>query len=95
MLALPSICGCAQKSAPPPPAPPEVSVVKLVATPVTVFEEYVGQTEAVDTVEIRARVGGILERQVFEDGARVKKAMCCSCSTSNLISLYWNKPRQR
>jgi len=38
-----------------------------------VFEEYVGQTEAVDTVEIRARVSGILERQGFEDGARVKR----------------------
>src|SRR5438093_6714980 len=65
--------GCMRKSAPPPPAPPEVSVIKLTATPVTVLEEYVGQTEAVDTVEIRARVGGILERQTFEDGARAKK----------------------
>src|SRR5213596_1571999 len=73
LLALTSIWGCIQKSAPPPPAPPEVSVIKLTATPVTVLEEYVGQTEAVDTVEIRARVGGILERQAFEDGARVKK----------------------
>jgi len=40
---------------------------------VTVYEEYVAQTEAVDTVEIRARVGGILERQAFVDGAKVKK----------------------
>src|SRR5437867_2131427 len=73
LAALPAMWGCAQKSAPPAPAPPEVSVVKLTAMPVTLFEEYVGQTEAVDTVEIRARVGGILERQAFEDGARVKK----------------------
>lgn len=64
---------CTQKSAPPQMPPPEVSVVKVAATPVTLFEEYVAQTEAVDTVEIRARVGGILERQAFVDGASVKK----------------------
>ena len=48
-------------------------MIKLAPTPVTVFEEYVGQTEAIDTVEIRARVGGILERQAYIDGANVKK----------------------
>lgn len=63
---------CSSNQAPPPPAP-EVSAIKAVAVPVTVFEEYVAQTEAVDTVEIRARVSGILERQAFQDGARVKK----------------------
>ncbi len=55
------------------PPPPEVGVMKTVAQPVTVYEEYVAQTEAVDTVEIRARVGGILERQAYVDGAKVKK----------------------
>ena len=52
--------------------PPEVSVIKLSTAPVTVYEEYAAQTEAVSTVEIRARVGGFLERQGFTDGARVK-----------------------
>gem|GEM_PF-11236 len=55
------------------PPPPEVGVIKVVATPVTLSDEYAAQTEAVDTVEIRARVGGILERQVYIDGAHVKK----------------------
>jgi len=72
-LAVLALAGCGNKSAPPAPPPPEVNVIKTVAQPVTVFEEYVGQTEAVDTVEIRARVSGILERQGFEDGARVKR----------------------
>ena len=53
--------------------PPEVSVVKLNISPVTLFEEFSAQTEAVDTVEIRARVSGILERQGVADGAKVKK----------------------
>ena len=48
-------------------------MIKVAPAPVTVFEEYVGQTEAIDTVEIRARVGGILERQTYTDGATVKK----------------------
>ena len=74
MLALAGVWGCTQKPPPPPPAPPEVPVIKLAASPVMVYEEFVGQTEAVDTVEIRARVGGILERQAYEDGARVKKS---------------------
>jgi membrane fusion protein, multidrug efflux system len=73
-LCLLALGACSSKrDPPPPPPPPEVSVVKTVATTVPVVDEYVGQTEAVDTVEIRSRVGGILERQVFQDGARVKK----------------------
>src|SRR5437660_3035348 len=68
-----ALAACGQKAAPPQPPPPEVTVIRLTPSPVTVFEEYVGQTEAIDTVEIRARVGGILERQAYTDGANVKK----------------------
>jgi membrane fusion protein (multidrug efflux system) len=63
--------GCNGKGPNQAPPPPEVNVIKVVTQPITVFEEYVGQTEAVDTVEIRARVSGLLERQAFEDGGRV------------------------
>jgi len=73
LLALSVLSACGEKGPPPQPAPPEVSVIKVAPAPVTVFEEYVGQTEAIDTVEIRARVGGILERQTYTDGATVKK----------------------
>jgi len=50
-----------------------VSVIKAVAAPFTPAEEYVGQTEALATVEIRSRVSGVLERQAFVDGSRVRK----------------------
>ncbi|HXU93363.1 MAG TPA: efflux RND transporter periplasmic adaptor subunit [Gallionella sp.] len=74
MLAgLSGLAGCNKSGAPPQMQPPEISVMKVSAAPVTVFEEFTAQTEAVDTVEIRARVGGILERQGFADGAHVKK----------------------
>jgi membrane fusion protein (multidrug efflux system) len=72
-LVLLIIEGCSGKSGNPAPPPPEVGVIKAVAAPVVIYEEYVAQTEAVDTVEIRARVSGVLERQAFQDGARVKK----------------------
>ena len=68
-----ALAACGQKAAAPQPPPPEVTVIRLTPSPVTVFEEYVGQTEAIDTVEIRARVGGLLERQTYTDGAHVKK----------------------
>ncbi|MDB5808358.1 MAG: efflux transporter periplasmic adaptor subunit [Betaproteobacteria bacterium] len=55
------------------PPPAEVNVIKAVTEQITLLEEYVGQTEAVDTVEIRARVSGILEKQGFQDGSRVKR----------------------
>lgn len=62
-----------QQEAPPPQPPQDVSVIKIVPSPVTITEEYAAQAEAKDTVEIRARVGGILVKQAFEDGARVKE----------------------
>lgn len=67
-----SACGPKPNAAQAPP-PPEVAVVRVTASPVTLSEDYAAQTEAVETVEIRARVGGILERQAFQDGAQVKK----------------------
>src|SRR5215471_9332672 len=73
MLALGALAGCGQQGGPPAPPPPDVSVIKIAPTAVTVFEDYAAQTEAVDTVEIRARVGGILERQAYVDGATVKR----------------------
>lgn len=53
--------------------PPEVVVVKVAPEKVTVFEEYVGQADAADTVEVRSRVMALLDRQVVPDGASVKR----------------------
>jgi membrane fusion protein (multidrug efflux system) len=66
------LLGACSPAAPPPPAPAEVTVMKVVAAPVTVNDQLVAQTEAVQTVEIRGRVGGIVEKQVFRDGTPVK-----------------------
>jgi membrane fusion protein (multidrug efflux system) len=67
------LAGCKGNTPPAPPPPAEVSVIEAKAHPVTVYNEYVGQTQAPDTIEIRSQVTGLLNRQVFTDGARVKK----------------------
>ena len=54
------------------PKPPAVTVVAVAQRSVPVYGQYVGQTEAVKTVEVRARVEGFIERQVAPDGADVK-----------------------
>jgi membrane fusion protein, multidrug efflux system len=58
----------------PPPAAAAVDVTTITVTPhpVTFPEDYVAQTEAVNTVEIRPRVGGMLEKRVPIEGEPVK-----------------------
>ena len=65
--------GCSGSAKPQPPPPPEVSVIQVKTAPVTIYDEYVAQTQAPDTIEIRAQVTGLLERQAFADGAGVSK----------------------
>jgi membrane fusion protein, multidrug efflux system len=68
-----AVCGCSSDAKPPAPPPPEVAVLEVKPGPVTVYDEYVAQTQAPDTIEIRAQVTGLLERQAFADGARIRK----------------------
>jgi len=49
-----------------------VTVVAVAQRAVPVYGQYVGQTDAVKTVEVRARVEGYLDRQAVADGADVK-----------------------
>jgi membrane fusion protein (multidrug efflux system) len=65
------LLGCSAHK-PPAPPPPEVSVLRVTPAPATFSEDYVAQTEAINTVEIRPRVGGVLEKQLPEEGQRVK-----------------------
>ena len=53
------------------PAMP-VSVIELQATSVPISAEAVAQTEGAKEVEIRPRVGGILLKKLFEEGAPIK-----------------------
>jgi membrane fusion protein, multidrug efflux system len=65
------VVACGKKD---PPTSPAVAVSTVAVAPqsATVFADYVAQTEAVNTVEIRPRVGGVLEKQAPIEGERVK-----------------------
>ena len=52
--------------------PPEVNVVTVQARELPVDFEYVGQTAGVYETEVRARITGILENRLYEEGSRVK-----------------------
>ncbi|MGO8701632.1 MAG: efflux RND transporter periplasmic adaptor subunit [Limisphaerales bacterium] len=58
-------------AAAPPPSPVTVSLP--ISKDVVEWDEYQGWVESVDTVAIRARVGGYLDSIHFKDGAEVKK----------------------
>jgi RND family efflux transporter MFP subunit len=61
------------KPAAAPPPPPPVVVAEVVQKTVPIYSEFVAQTDARDTVEIRARVQAFLEAQHFSEGTIVKK----------------------
>lgn len=76
LLAGVSLTGCGKKQdaaqAGPAMPPMPVSVITLQPTSVPVSAEAVAQTEGAKEVEIRPRVGGILLKKLFEEGAPIK-----------------------
>ena len=56
-----------------PPPPPEVTVEHPVEQNVTTYLEFSGRTEAVEAVDVRARVQGFLESVNFQPATDVKK----------------------
>jgi RND family efflux transporter MFP subunit len=62
----------ASKQAPAMP-PPTVIVAEIPQRTVQVSAEFVARTEAVPTVEIRARIAGVLEQVRFKEGSEVQQ----------------------
>jgi RND family efflux transporter MFP subunit len=68
------VMGCENShSAPQLPPPPEIEVRYPVSKPVTEYEDFPGQTQALHTIEVRARVSGYLSKVYFQEGAEVKE----------------------
>jgi RND family efflux transporter MFP subunit len=68
------LAGCSRAPAEmPPPAPPAVSVSYPVESQVTDYADFAGRVSAVDSVEVRARVWGYLEKVNFKEGDLVHK----------------------
>jgi len=71
LLAMAMACG--EKNAYVPPPPPKVTVSQPLKRPVTDYLEFTGNAVAFNTVPLRARVEGFLEKILFQDGDTVKK----------------------
>jgi RND family efflux transporter MFP subunit len=67
------LAGCGEKPKPTPPPPPAVTVSQPVRRTVTDYLELTGNTQAVITVQLVARVAGYLEKVLFKDGQLVEK----------------------
>ncbi len=52
---------------------PQVTVAEVIHRPLREWQEFTGRLQAVNTVDIRPRVSGYVDRVAFTDGARVKK----------------------
>src|SRR4051795_8839839 len=68
------LAGCVREpSAAPEAGPAPVTVSRPVERDVTDYADFTGRTSAVDSVEIRARVWGYLDKVNFKEGAIVQK----------------------
>src|SRR5271163_1527119 len=77
LAAFPLFSGVGHSRAKPQPAAnaalPQVTVAEVIHRPLREWQEFSGRLQAVNTVDIRPRVSGYVDRVAFTDGARVKK----------------------
>ena len=66
------VVACSRQQAPEPP-PSKVTVAHPIERELTDWDVYTARLEAVDSVEVRARVSGYLESVHFREGSLVKK----------------------
>jgi len=76
LTAIALLAGCGQEPAPSGGGemqPPEVTVAPPALEEITEWDEYTGRFQAIESVEVRARVSGYLESIHFTDGDMVEK----------------------
>src|SRR3546814_1774516 len=66
-------CGKAPEATPSGMPPPAVSVAEVIEQPVNEWDEFTGRLEAPESVEIRPRVSGFIDKVEFHEGSLVKK----------------------
>jgi multidrug efflux system membrane fusion protein len=72
-LLMTSGCGGSGGSAQSAPPPPQVSVAQVLERRVKDWDEFTGRMQAVETVEIRPRVSGYIDKVAFTEGSQVKR----------------------
>ncbi|MDR4473116.1 MAG: hypothetical protein MRJ92_10905 [Nitrospira sp.] len=55
------------------PPPPEVGVAQVISKPVQQWDEYTGRISAIDTVELRPRASGYVQKAAYKEGQDVKQ----------------------
>lgn len=66
-----ALAGCSAGD-PPAPPPPEVQIITVRQQPIANVIELPGRIQAVRTAEVRARVNGIVQRRLYEEGTDVR-----------------------
>jgi multidrug efflux system membrane fusion protein len=66
-------CYSEQTESEQPPPLPEVTVAQVLSMPVQQWNEYTGRVSAIDTIELRARVSGYVQRVAYKEGQEVKQ----------------------
>ncbi len=72
-LLLAACSGDAEESGQPDEPPPPVTVAAVSATSVDVEQDYAGRAHGARQVEVRARVEGVLEERLYEEGQMVEQ----------------------
>ena len=75
LLALLTVAGCnsEQASSSGQAPPPEVGVAQVLSKSVQQWDEYTGHISAIDTVELRPRASGYVQRVAYKEGQDVKQ----------------------
>jgi multidrug efflux system membrane fusion protein len=68
-----ALAGCGRKPTAAAPPPPPVTVAHPLQKNITEWDEYTGRFQAVETVEIRARVSGFIDQVHVNEGQLVKQ----------------------
>jgi multidrug efflux system membrane fusion protein len=70
-----TVSGCGSRAATPAGGPPaaEVSIAPVVSRDVRQWDDFTGRISAVETVDLRPRVTGYIDRVAFQEGQEVKK----------------------
>ncbi|KGQ20431.1 RND efflux system, membrane fusion protein CmeA [Lysobacter dokdonensis DS-58] len=68
-----ALSACSSEAAPAAPPPPEVSVATVLSKDVAQWDEFTGRVQAVETVDLRPRVSGYVERVAYHEGQDVRK----------------------
>ena len=87
-------CGGETPPAQAPPTP-EVRIVVAESQPIANLVEVPGRLEAVRTAEVRARVNGIVERRLYDEGTTSAPGKQCSSSILARCGPSWVRCRPR